>query len=152
MTAEATEIAHADSALLLLPRERPRLRADGAGHRPPLPARRDDRRRARHTQRARYPLAAGSRPLSPEETPNPFDGPAVLVPPVAGGHLLGLIAVVRGPGGKPFGDAGVRMVQAFAGQAALAVGSGRPVDRPSGLRGEALTNVARLHWTVPFDA
>ncbi|GAA0256893.1 sensor histidine kinase [Cryptosporangium japonicum] len=79
IVAKATEIAHADSALL----------------------------------------------LSPGETPDEFDGPAVLVPLVAGGHQLGSIVVLRAPGGNPFDDADVRMVQAFAGQAALAVEFGR---------------------------
>ncbi|SHM90521.1 GAF domain-containing protein [Cryptosporangium aurantiacum] len=132
IVAKATEIAHADGAFLL-------LRDDATGGDPdtfvvragdPVFTGRRYRLReataaALDTERVPYPFDAGSEPLSPAEDPSPFGGPGVLVPLVASGRMLGLVAVVRGVGGNPFGDADVRMVQSFAGHAALAVEFGR---------------------------
>jgi signal transduction histidine kinase len=63
-------------------------------------------------------------PSSAEPEPGPrltFGGPGVLVPLAAGGRVLGVLSVVRGPERLAFREADVRMVHTFAGQAALAV-------------------------------
>ena len=48
-------------------------------------------------------------------------GPAVCVPLVAGGHLFGVMALAQVPGGRAFGPARVALIEAFAGQAAIAL-------------------------------
>ncbi|MFG1928843.1 GAF domain-containing protein [Cryptosporangium sp. NPDC048952] len=128
IAAKATQIAHADAALLL-------LRDDTSGDfvvrggapelvhrryrlREPIAAALDD-------THVPYVLDAGPDPFSPIDQPRPVDGPGVLVPLLASGRMLGLIVVTRAAGGKPFDDAGIRMVHSFAGQAALAVEFGR---------------------------
>lgn len=60
-------------------------------------------------------------PLDPNPVPDRFLGPGALVPLAASGRVLGVIWVVRDEGRPPLDDADVRMLQAFAGQAALAV-------------------------------
>ena len=59
--------------------------------------------------------------------PSLLDGtrPTVLVPLVAHQDVVGLLAVVREPGGAPFPPEDVRVVASFAGTAALAVESAR---------------------------
>lgn len=58
-----------------------------------------------------------------EENPplDRFRGPGAIVSLSAGGRVFGVISVVREEGRPPLSDADVRMLQAFAGQAALAV-------------------------------
>jgi signal transduction histidine kinase len=66
---------------------------------------------------------AGSQVLSaatsgPEAT---FSGPGVLVPLSAGGRVLGVLTVVRRHGSPPIPEHHVKLVEAFAGHAALVV-------------------------------
>ncbi|MFG1928623.1 GAF domain-containing protein [Cryptosporangium sp. NPDC048952] len=128
IVAKATEIAHADAAVLLL-RDNTTSGFTVRGGAPALVGR-HYRLNAPiaatlDTERMPYRLPAGSEPFSPAEKPSPFDGPGVLVPLLASGRIIGLIAVVRATGGTPLSDADIRMVQSFAGQAALAVEFGR---------------------------
>ncbi|WP_345734021.1 GAF domain-containing sensor histidine kinase, partial [Cryptosporangium minutisporangium] len=60
-------------------------------------------------------------PLDAHPVPDRFLGPGAIVPLAAGGRVLGVISVVREEGRQPLGDADVRMLSAFAGQAALAI-------------------------------
>ena len=48
-------------------------------------------------------------------------GPTALLPLTAGGHVIGVLAVLRRGDAEPFTEADVRMVHTFAGHAALAV-------------------------------
>jgi signal transduction histidine kinase len=59
--------------------------------------------------------------VPPALPPMAFTGPGVLVPLESGGRVLGVLLVVRAPEAAPFSAADVRMVQTFAGHAALTV-------------------------------
>jgi signal transduction histidine kinase len=66
--------------------------------------------------------AAVMKALSPTAPPHgKLDGPGVLVPLTSAAGILGLLSVVRFHGSTPVLDADVRMLQTFAGHAALAV-------------------------------
>jgi len=58
---------------------------------------------------------------SADTPPAPYRGPGVMVPLSASGQVIGVLTVVRHRGAAPFGEADVRMVHTFAGQAALVV-------------------------------
>ncbi|GAA0222856.1 sensor histidine kinase [Cryptosporangium japonicum] len=60
-------------------------------------------------------------PLDPDPVPDRFLGPGAIVPLSSGGQVLGVITVARHEGRPPLGEADVRMLHAFAGQAALAL-------------------------------
>ncbi|MFI5957324.1 GAF domain-containing protein [Cryptosporangium sp. NPDC051539] len=73
---------------------------------------------------APYRFEGGRQPFVALETDPPADryrGPGAVVSLAGGGRVFGLISVVREEGRPAMSDADVRMLQAFAGQAALAV-------------------------------
>jgi signal transduction histidine kinase len=132
---KAAEIAEADAAFLLLrERDSDRLAVRAAhgeqstdllGHSYTL---NDPLRASLFADRNPQVFASGTPILEPAAASTPpvrFDGPSVLVPLEAGGRVIGVLSVVRYQGTAPFGGAEVRMVHAFAGQAALAVEFGR---------------------------
>lgn len=53
--------------------------------------------------------------------PDRYSGPAVLVPLVVGDQLIGVLSVARPLGEAPYSEADMRMLESFAGHAALAV-------------------------------
>ncbi|WP_345733038.1 GAF domain-containing sensor histidine kinase, partial [Cryptosporangium minutisporangium] len=66
----------------------------------------------------------GSQPfvaLDHAPPPDRYLGPGALVPLSSGGRVVGVVSVVREEGRPALSDADVRMLQAFAGHAALAV-------------------------------
>jgi signal transduction histidine kinase len=48
-------------------------------------------------------------------------GPVMCVPLLAGGRVFGVMAVAQSPGGPAFGRARIALIEAFAGQAAVAL-------------------------------
>ncbi|MBO0683296.1 MAG: PAS domain S-box protein [Candidatus Dormibacteraeota bacterium] len=48
-------------------------------------------------------------------------GPALLVPLVAGGHPLGTLALANSPGGRPFDEEDLQLLEPFAAQAGVAI-------------------------------
>jgi signal transduction histidine kinase len=59
--------------------------------------------------------------VSADPPPAPYRGPGVMVPLSASGQIIGVLSVVRHQGAAAFADADVRMVNTFAGHAALVV-------------------------------
>ena len=130
IVARATEVSQADTALLLLPDPAPDTNHDGflvvagppalQGVRYRLPG--NDPAGPDRGVRA---FGAGAWPMDSDRHPGSFDGPGVLVPLVAGARTIGMIAVVRTADQPPLGEADIRMLDAFADHAALAVEFGR---------------------------
>jgi signal transduction histidine kinase len=133
VVSKARDIAAADAALLLLHGEDDALvvravrgrddeaGADHLGRRYRLS---QDRAAALLGDRHALSTPSGTAVLIPAEAGTPplrHGGPAVLVPLAAGPRVLGVLTVVRGDQGPEFTEAEARMIESFAGQAALAV-------------------------------
>jgi signal transduction histidine kinase len=126
---KATQITAADAALLLLREEDDTLVVsafDGAGgdYLGQVYALSPDRAATLFGDQAS--LHAPSTPdvlvpVGADTPPLHHRGPAVLVPMSAGGRVLGVLAVAREHAGLRFTDAETRVIESFAGQAALAV-------------------------------